>query len=817
MSRYICIHCHFYQPPRENPWLEQIELQDSAYPYHDWNERITAECYSPNTASRILDSERRIIDIVNNYARISFNFGPTLLSWMAEHQPEVYQAIIESDKESQKRFSGHGSALAQVYNHLIMPLANQRDKRTQIIWGIKDFEYRFGRKPEGMWLAETAVDSETLDRLAEQGIKFTILAPRQAQRVRKIGEKRWKNVAVEKIDPKIPYLCRLKSGRTINIFFYDGPIARDIAFGELLKNGETLADRMLGAFSNNQEQTQIVNIATDGETYGHHHRYGEMALAYCLYHIESKNLAKITVYGEHLEKNPPLHEVEIIENSSWSCIHGVERWKNDCGCNSGLHPGWQQKWRAPLRQAMDWLRDALIPIYEQETAKYLKDPWPARDDFIAVILDRTWQNVEKFFSEHAIRELSRDEKVKVLRLLEMQRHSMLMYTSCGWFFDDISGIETVQVMQYAARAMQLANEVNGQNLENEYKKILETAPGNIAELKNGAIIYERHVTPAIVDPLRVVAHYAISSLFEQYPETVKIYCYTAKKESYDLLEAGIQRLAIGKVQVCSDITWREDLITFAVLHFGDHNLIGGVKEFVSDESFSLMHEEIKQTFTKSNIPEIIRLMDNHFGTHNYSLGHLFRDEQRKIFNSILASTLQEIEVSFRQIFEHRYPIMQGMQEMKIPLPKALATPIEFILNSDIRHALEDEELDFVRIEKLVKEIKGLSLEPDKTTLGFIASQKIEALMTKFSQQPGDASKLETVVKFFRIIRELNLDLNLWKAQNIYFSIGRKLYGAMRESAEKGDANAKRWFDNFDDLSNYLYVKLYDSHLGSRQK
>ncbi len=814
MNRYICIHCHFYQPPRENPWLEQIELQDSAYPYHDWNERITAECYSPNTASRILDSERRIIDIVNNYARISFNFGPTLLSWMAEHQPEVYQMIIDSDKESQKLFSGHGSALAQVYNHLIMPLANQCDKRTQIIWGIKDFEFRFGRKPEGMWLAETAVDSETLDLLAEQEIKFTILAPCQVQRVRKIGDKRWKNVSGGRIDPKNPYLLRLKSGRTINIFFYDGPIAHDIAFGELLKSGEGLANRMLGAFSNNQEQPEIVHIATDGETYGHHHRYGEMALAYCLYHIESKKLAKLTIYGEYLEKFPPTHEVEIIENSSWSCIHGVERWRNDCGCNSGLHLGWHQKWRPSLRQAMDWLRDTLIPIYQTEAVKYLKDPWQVRDDYITVILDRTLQNVEKFLVAYARRELTKDEKVKVLRLLEMQRHSMLMYTSCGWFFDEISGIETVQVMQYAARAMQLAYEVSGQSLENEYKKILETAPSNIEELKNGAIIYERHVIPAIVDPLRVVAHYAISSFFKQYPEMIKIYCYTANKENYDYLEAGIQKIAIGKVLVRSEITWREDLITFAVLHFGNHNLIGGAREFVNDESYFLKQEEIKETFTKNNISEVIRLMDNHFGSHSYSLWHLFRDEQREIFRSILAKSLEEIEVLFRQVFEPRYPIMRVMQDMKIPLPKAFAVPFEFILNLDIQRELENKEPDLAKIENLVKEINELSLESDKITLAFIVSNKIEDLMIQFSKQPGDLKKLETILKFFQIISKLNLDLNLWQAQNIYFSIGKRLYIVMRESAERGDQNAKKWFECFNELSNYLYVKLYDNYLGS---
>jgi len=331
MDLFICIHGHFYQPPRENPWLEEVEQQDSAYPYHDWNERITAECYAPNIASRILDNEERIIDIVNNYSNISFNFGPTLLSWLERHKSEVYQSIIKADKESQKKFSGHGSALAQVYNHMIMPLANTTDKRTQIIWGIKDFKYRFGRKPEGMWLAETAVDLETLDIMAELGIKFTILAPHQAHRIRKIGSNDWQDVSNQKIDTKQPYLCQLLSGRSIALFFYDGPISHDVSFVNLLDNGEDFANRLLSTFSENQ-YPQIVNIATDGETYGHHHKYGEMALTYCLHYIESNNLARITIYGEYLDKFPPLYEVELYENSSWSCSHGVERWKGNCGC-----------------------------------------------------------------------------------------------------------------------------------------------------------------------------------------------------------------------------------------------------------------------------------------------------------------------------------------------------------------------------------------------------------------------------------------------------------------------------------------------------
>ncbi|HSE98835.1 MAG TPA: DUF3536 domain-containing protein, partial [Blastocatellia bacterium] len=452
MNRYMCIHGHFYQPPRENAWLEEVELQDSAYPYHDWNERITAECYSPNAASRILDADRRIVDIVNNYSKISFNFGPTLLAWMKRHTPEVHQAIIDADRESRERFSGHGSALAQVYNHMIMPLANLKDKHTQVIWGIRDFEYRFGRSPEGMWLAETAVDIETLEVLAEHEIAFTILAPRQAGRTRRIGGRRWKDVKDARIDPRMSYLCRLPSGRTIKLFFYDGPISQDIAFGGLLNSGETFANRLLGAFVEG-EQPQLVHIATDGETYGHHHRFGDMALTYCLHHVEANNLAKITVYGEYLEMFPPAYEVEIIENTSWSCAHGVERWRENCGCNTGRE-GWTQAWRSPLRSALDWLRDQIASIYEKEIARFFRDPWKARNDYIDIILDRGLENVARFFSNNATRDLSKEDEVRIFRLLEMQRHAMLMFTSCGWFFDEISGIETTQVLSYAARAIQ---------------------------------------------------------------------------------------------------------------------------------------------------------------------------------------------------------------------------------------------------------------------------------------------------------------------------------------------------------------------------
>ena len=453
MERYICIHGHFYQPPRENAWLEDIEMQDSAYPYHDWNKRVAAECYAPNTASRILDSDSYITQIVNNYSKMSFDFGPTLLAWMEEKVPDIYQAVLEADRETQQTFSGHGSALAQAYNHMIMPLANRRDKYTQVRWGIRDFEHRFGRRPEGMWLPETAVDVETLDILAEQGIKFTILAPHQARRMRQIGTDAWNDVSSAAIDTTMVYKIKLPSGRELNIFFYDGSVARSVAFEDLLNSGDNFVHRLTDAFSEKSAWPQLVHIATDGETYGHHHRFGDMALAFALYYIETNGLVQITNYGEYLEKHPPTHEVEVIENTSWSCPHGIERWRSDCGCNTGRNPKWNQAWRAPLREALDWLRDTLAPKYEVKAQEFLRDPWAARDDYIEVILDRSPETVQKSLDRHRTRELNESEMITVLKLLELQRHTMLMYTSCGWFFNELSGIETVQVIQYAGRAV----------------------------------------------------------------------------------------------------------------------------------------------------------------------------------------------------------------------------------------------------------------------------------------------------------------------------------------------------------------------------
>jgi len=806
MNRYLCIHGHFYQPPRENPWLEEIELQVGAQPYHDWNERIADECYAPNTASRILDSEKRIVDIVNNYSKINFNFGPTLLSWMQTHSPDTYKAILEADQLSQKRFSGHGAALAQAYNHMIMPLANTRDEHTQVIWGIKDFEHRFNRKPEGMWLAETAVNTESLEILAEHEIQFTILAPRQAKRIRKIGENEWKDVSHGNVNTHNTYLCRLPSGKSIHLFFYDGSIAQEIAFGKLLRSGKDFADRLMDTFSVTTDQPQLAHVATDGETYGHHHRFGDMALAFCLHHIESNNLAQITLYGEYLEKHPPAYEVEIVEDSSWSCIHGVERWKSNCGCCSGLHMAWHQEWRAPLRAALDWVRDSLIKVYEKEMSAFTDDPWQLRNDYIDVMLDRSAKSVYKFFEKNIKREVSQEEKVKILRLLEMQRYAMLMYTSCGWFFDEISGIETTQILQYAARTIQLARDAANVDLEGEFMKRLGAASSNIPDLKNGSIVYERYVKPAVVDLLRVGVHYAVSSLFEDYSETAKIYCFTTQSEIAFHKEAGKQRMAIGKVHLYSHITHEEDTVSFAVLHLGDHNIYGGVRPAMRDDIFGKMANEIKTAFLKSNIPEVIQSVTSHFGTNNYSLKHLFKDEQNKILNEILKSTLQDIESHYRQIYEQHYPLLQAQEELTIPLPKALATSIEFVLNRDLLDQLNKDRINVKQLQKTVEEVKRWSFDLDKNTLGFTASHKINNLMQKLLKTPDNVSLITNIESLLSVLSGLQLPLDIWKAQNVYFKINKQFYKQKKTEADQSDSSSKKWINLFDSIGCYLHVK-----------
>ncbi len=803
MDRYLCIHCHFYQPPRENPWLESIELQDSAYPYHDWNERITAECYAPNATSRILTSDNLITRIVNNYSRISFNFGPTLLSWLADQAPDTYQAILNADRESQERFSGHGSAMAQAYNHVILPLANRRDKQTQVMWGIRDFEHRFGRDPEGMWLAETAVDVETLEVLAENGIQFTVLAPYQARNERRLGTLKFKMVEGGNIDPTRAYVCNLPSGRSINLFFYDGPISRAVAFEGLLANGETFSNRLLSGFADHRRWPQLMHIATDGETYGHHHANGDMALAYALHHIESNNLAKLTNYGEYLEKHPPTHEVEVIDNTAWSCSHGVGRWNRDCGCNSGGRPGWNQAWRAPLRAALDYLRDNLAASYERKGAELLHDPWLARDQYIDVVLNREGVNVQKFLRQHALRPLSDEEVVTALSLLEMQRHALLMYTSCGWFFDELSGLETVQVIMYAGRALQLAQLLfpEAAELEQKFCELLELAKSNIAEQGDGARIYNRCVKPAQVDLLAVTAHYAIASMFQRSGEINSVGCYEMKQRDDVRMESGRARLALGTAVVRSRITGEQLDVSFGVLHFGDHNVTAGVRAFRGEQEFQTVVAELREAFHSSDLPAVLRLLDAHFAGATYSLKSLFRDERQKVVSKILGCTMDEAEAAYRQIYEHHAPLMGFLSGVGAPLPKMLHLTAEFVLNTALRKEFMADELDVERVHTLIETAAREKIQWDEAWLRFALNLRLGRMADELAVNPRE-ERLERFNDAADLVLSLPFKVNLGRVQNVFYQLLQNVYPAV---VANGNGTSQGWIAQFESLGGKLGV------------
>jgi alpha-amylase/alpha-mannosidase (GH57 family) len=802
-NRYLCIHGHFYQPPRENPWLEAIELQDSAAPYHDWNERITAECYAPNSAARILDAEGRIAKIVNNYSSISFNFGPTLLSWMKDKVPETYQGILEADRVSAQRFSGHGSALAQCYNHMIMPLANARDKLTQVIWGIEDFRFRFGRDPEGMWLPETAVDLETLDLMARHGIQFTILAPSQAKSVDGV------DVTGQRVDPARAYQQKLPSGRSINLFFYDGPVSQAVAFERLLNDGQRFARRLLDALSDQREGPQLAHIATDGETYGHHHPFGDMALAYALGHIESSGLAKVTNYGEFLEKHPAEHDAEVLENTAWSCVHGVGRWNTNCGCNSGGHGEWNQEWRGPLRAALDWLRDEIAPYYEKMARRFFKDPWAARNNYIHVILDRSPESRERFAAANFRRKtIKADDRVNVWKLLEMQRHAMLMYTSCGWFFDELTGIETVQVIQYAGRVLQLAEELFGNHFERHFLEKLALAKSNILEHRDGAAVYEKFVKPASVDLLKLGAHYAMSSLFETYPENTRIYAYSVENKDYRLKRSGKMRLAFGKARFTSEITLDSDHLMFGVLHFGDHNLHGGVAPYRSEEAYRDLSKSTLDAFSRSDLAATIHCLDQGFAGHTYSLKNLFRDEQRRVLTEVLEPTVEHSFSVAREMYEDQTQLLHFMSDCGIPIPRELKAAAEVALNGLLRQALAAGELDQTAIQGLLEEMRIAGIPLDQQGLEIVLRRNLEKGADRFFEDPTNLPGLTKFRENLVAAGSVPFPLVLWSVQNRCYEVLQKIYPQLRERAAH-DKAAALWVAEFRELAGLLSLLVID--------
>lgn len=804
MNKYLCIHGHFYQPPRENAWLEKIEIQPSAYPFHDWNERVTRESYYPNAFSRVLNDDGRIIEIVNNYSKISFNFGPTLLSWMEQHAPVTYRAILESDQESMQNFGGHGSAIAQAYNHVIMPLANTRDKETQIIWGIQDFKRRFQRMPEGMWLGETAVDTETLTLLNKHGIRFTLLAPNQAARYRKLGETDWN----EGIDPNKHYWYKLPNGEKIALFFYDGERSQGVAFKGVLQNGKAFAQNLMEGYTSTEER-QFVHIATDGESYGHHHSNGDMALAYCIRHIEENQLTQLTNYGQYLGLFEPEYEVQIHENSSWSCAHGVERWRSDCGCHTGGEDHWNQKWRTPLREALDLARDRMELIFEKKLSLYCEEPWAVRNAYIDIIFDRSKPNLNKFLRKYFQKSLSEEEKTHVMRMLEMQRNAMLMYTSCGWFFNDVSGIETLQILQYACRAIQLAESESREVIEKEFLDKLSASISNLPEQGTAEDIYLKNIRPFQLSLTQVGMHYAVASIFADYPQSLTVLNYDCKSIFFERKSAGLQKLAYGTTQVKSKVTTSKKEFSFVVLYLGQHHLLGGTSKRLTTVEFEPIAQKLTAAFAQSNIAEVVDIIKKQFRAHTFSFFGMFKDEQMKLVNQYLEHSEDLAYESYRKIYDRNYNILNVMKHENLQIPATLLQNIEDVINIEFKDLLVNGSFSIQRMDELCDEVLKWDVNLNKPLLETKLNDKLDQMFGQFAHDTNNTQVLHEILTTIQLYKRIDLNPALVNLQNHLF----RLYSEWLKKSQPPIDGKQVIMEILEEIGNEINMDLKHIKLG----
>jgi alpha-amylase/alpha-mannosidase (GH57 family) len=789
----LCLHGHFYQPPRENSWIEEVEVQDAAAPFHDWNERIATECYGPNAAARLKNGAGYIKDIVNNYRHISFNFGPTLLAWLQRRAPETYRRILEADAESVRRRQ-HGNAIAQAFAHTILPLDSERDRRTQIRWGLYDFRRRFGRVSEGMWLPETAADLATLRALADEGVRFTVLSPFQALRVRaKDGE--WEDARNAQFDPTVPYRVDLRDGREIAVFFYDGPIARGIAFGEGLSSGDELVQRLEQGFNDARAHDEVLAVAVDGETFGHHKKGGDEVLAAALRHLQQREDVRLVNLAQALALSPPEREAEIAEGSSWSCMHGIERWRGDCGCNTGGQPGWHQKWRGPLRAALDVLRDRLATLYEREAARLFRDPWRAREELIELLLDPERRRAVEFVERQAGRALDERDRVTALKLLEMQRQSLLMYTSCGWFFAEISGIETVQILKYAARALQLAREVSGEDLEPQFVEALAQAPSNVPEMGNGARVYETLVKPSVVSLEGVAAHCAIAGLFDEYGKADQFFCYDVALRGRRREKAGSATLAMSRLEIRSQLTHERRDLTASVLHFSGSDIRSGLRPYDA-HAHAEAEKKLFGRFAALSLAQMVREIDREFPGRDYTLRDLFLDERRRLAGQLLDETMRRYEDDYLRIYDSNRRLIDFLREIDSPVPRPLQVASDVALTHQAQQcarALADEKVDlaFAQTELLAtaQTARRLGARIEHGAIAGPFSEVLHRLVERLLAGSRDAAA--QLAGVLELAARLGIHLDLWEAQNRVWDAADEL----RVDADSLARGAKAlWFD-----------------------
>ncbi len=801
-NAFAVIHGHFYQPPRENPWLGVIEREESASPFHDWNERIAFECYRPNAYARIVDGQGKILDLFNNYSFLSFNFGPTLLNWIERQRPLIYKKIIEADRESLRRL-GHGNAIAQVYDHLILPLAHSKDQETEVRWGIAEFERHFRRKPEAMWLPETAVNYDTLRVLVQHGMRYLILSPYQALRVRPFGGKKWTNVSQGKIDTTQPYRCFLKdeSGRKrldeyIDLFFYDGVISKEIAFGELLNDGDRFSKRFAQAYHPSKKGPQLIHVSTDGETYGHHKKFGEMALAFALSRGLPSRGFEILNYGAFLKRFPPIEEVEIDEGphgegSAWSCSHGLGRWKEDCGCSTGGKAGWNQKWRKPLREALNRLRDDLAMLFEREGEKIFQNPWEARNGYIEVIMHRSPEKIDLFFERYGRPDLNGKGRIEGLKLLEMQRHALRMFTSCGWFFADLAGLETQLILQHAARAIHYAEEFSDQEMEKRFLEVLAQARSNDPSLGNGLQIYQRWIKPKQVSLEQVVNHYAVSSLFDDGRQARKLFSFQVETIDQERLEGKDRSLLIGKVRVLPEIIPEPSVFLFGLSYSKEAFVQNWIAEDRGGVDFQAFKRRTREGF-KEGEGELKETLTSLLGKRIFTIHDLFRENREEIFRHLIQKEIGDLSEVYEGIFNRAVPVIDLVTREGMAIPYEIRMAAEICLSHRLFQEIRAWKNDVTsplhrrRIDQIIEDATryGCRLyraEPLSLLNGLLREKMDFLRKKKYSELLDQEACIQEIVVLLDCSKKWGFDLDLWEAQDLMDEILIESIKALEES------------------------------------
>jgi alpha-amylase/alpha-mannosidase (GH57 family) len=765
--RPFVIHTHFYQPERLNPWTGALDPEPSAAPDRDWNERVLRECYQPNGAARIYGSDGLVLQIVNNYELLSFNFGPTLLGWMEHAHPVTYQRVLDGDRRARAR-TGYGNAIAQAYNHMILPLANERDRLTQIRWGLADFCHHFGRDPKGLWLPETAVNQPTIDTLIDCGVGFTVLAPHQVERVRTPGGQ-WQDAKDHLQCGQVYRHCHSDgSGRSVAVFVYDGELAQALAFDPATGDTQTLLDRLKRA----GEQSGLIHAALDGETFGHHHHFRELGLAHALFEAAQARGLEPTSYEAYLATHPPVHELEVTsgEGTAWSCAHGVGRWYRNCGCATDSMPGWNQHWRTPLRQALDVVRDAAIAAFEEQGSELLRDPWAARDDYIGVRLG-TWPQ-QTFLQHHAKNELDDASQVDLWTLLEAQRHAMVMYTSCGWFFADISGIETRYVLRSAHRVMGLLEELGFLAPWQDVLSLLGEAQSNKPEAGTGADIWRDHIEPAAVGPPRVAAHLTVVGLVRALEPEFSTAGHRVSVHSHRREQRGYAALSTASLTVTSLATGRHSDLAVAAVHLGGLDVYGSVSLHYGDEAFRRAERRLWQAFPTVPIPRLLRLVAEVLPSGEFGFEQLLPDGVQEFVGAVFSNLRTRFREQYARLYHDHQRVLEMLVAAGYTLPRELRAPAELTLASEIERLLAGADTDpgvfgWIRATVDLARTQGyrLDLEPvsDAVTTGLIeATRKACA-----SLAPADADAVEG---WLQLANDLGVDVNLARAQELIYDL-----------------------------------------------